>query len=114
MACVDQLHINDVGTSLEFLMKECEADGTSSVVNITDSTARTVRFQKPDGTTFDRAGVIFTGGTNGDGTDGIVQYITVANDIDTIGRWKMQAIISFPDGSTFHSSIVQIKVLDNL
>lgn len=115
MACVDELHVGDIGTSIELEITECDSTGTSAV-DITTADSLTVRFQKvaPTYTVIERIGTIYTGGTNGDGTDGIVQYITVAGDIDQVGKWKIQAIVDFPVGSKFHSSIVKMSVKDNL
>lgn len=116
MACVDELHIDDQGTSIEFLIKECGPDGTKTTVDISAADSITVRFQKSDTakTTVDRTGVIYTDGANGDGTDGIVQYITESGLVDIKGTWKAQAIVGFPDGGLFHSSIVEITVVSNL
>ena len=116
MACVDKLHLNDKGTSIELLMTECNPDGTSSIVDITTALSIIMRFQKSDKakTTIDKVGVIYTDGTNGDGTDGIIQYITEEGLVDVIGSWKVQAIVSFPNGSLFHSDIESIKISDNL
>lgn len=116
MACVDELHVDDEGTSLEFRINECGPDGSSSIVDISSASSMVVRFQKPDAakTTIDKTASIYTGGTNGDGTDGIIQYITEAGFIDTKGKWKAQAIVSFTASGPFHSSIVEIMVEKNL
>ena len=100
MACIDELHVDDDRTSIELVIRECLPDGTQVIVDITTATTLTVRLQKSDKpkTTVDKTGVIYTGGDNGDGTDGIVQYITEAGLVNIKGTWKAQAIALFPDG----------------
>lgn len=119
MACVDTLQLNDVGTSLEFSITEC-ISGTETIVDITTVTSIDIRFDRnsdeyPDSSPIlDVTGVIFTGGTNGNGTDGIVQYITQSGDVSLLGKWKVQVKLTFPTG-IFSSNIDKtIKVLDNL
>lgn len=116
ITCTDELHLDDVGTSLQFAITECEGDGTSSIVDLTGASVLTVRFKKPDEaeTIVNKAAQIYTGGTNGDATDGIIEYITEDLLVDVTGPWKAQAIVQFPNGSKFHSSIVDITVTDNL
>lgn len=116
MACLDELHVNDVGTSIELEITECNPDGTSTIVDITNATTLTMRFQKSDRakTTVDKTATIYTGGTNGDGTDGIAQYITEAGLIDIKGTWLVQAIATFSSSGPFHSSIVDLPVAKNL
>lgn len=115
MSCEEVLHINDEGTILKFNMYECNNDGTSSIVDITSATNLIVRFRKSDvnKTVVDKQGSIYTGGTNGNGTDGIIQYITEPGFVDVTGLWKAQAIVTFPTG-TFHSDIKDLKVVKNL
>lgn len=113
MACIDELHLGDEGTLLLFEMLECE-DGTATIVDLTSAVSINIRFKKTDNNILDVTGSVYTGGTNGNGTDGIVQYITQAGDIDVLGKWKAQVTIVFPTG-TFNSSIDKsIKVIDNL
>ncbi len=114
MACRDELHLGDVGTSLEFEILEC-IDGTATIVDITANTGIRIRFFKvKDKTILDVIGTIYTDGPNGDGSDGIVQYITEAGDIDTLGKWQAQVTLTFPTG-IFNSSIDKtIKVIENL
>ena len=113
MGCISSIHIGDVGTSLEFEITDC-IDGSPYPVDLTSNTGIAIRFLKPDNTTLDVTGLIYTGGTNGDATDGIVQYVTQPGDINVIGKWKVQVTISFATG-IFNSNIDKtIKVLDNL
>lgn len=113
MACSDEIHLNDVGTSLEFEITECDG-GVSTPVDITAATVIEIKFVKKDGTPLEVLGSIYTDGPNGDGTDGIVQYITLDGDIDVLGRWEAQVIITFPTGKYYSSVDKSIKVIDNL
>lgn len=113
MACIDELHLNDDGTLILIYMTEC-ANGVSTIVDLTGVVSINIRFEKKDGSILDVIGSVYTGGDNGDATDGIVQYITQPGDIDVLGKWKMQATVEFPNG-VFNSSIDNsIKVIDNL
>lgn len=116
MACVDELHIDDEGTSIQLEVVECMPDGTEETVDITNASTLVVRFQKSDKakTTIDKTATIYSGGTNGNGTDGLVEYITEADLVDVTGTWKAQAIVTFQASGRFHSSIVDIKVVKNL
>lgn len=113
MACRDELHLGDVGTSIEILINEC-VNGVTTIVDLSTASLINIRFRKFDGTILDVIGSVYQGGENGNGTDGIVQYITVPGDIDVLGKWSMQVKITFPTGE-FNSSIDKtIKVIDNL
>lgn len=117
MACVEEIRVGDEKTSIELAIKECNNDGTYSVVDISGAQSLVMRFQKPTKptkTSIDKPAVVFTGGPNGDGTDGIVQYITESGFVDIKGTWKVQAIATFQDGGKFHSSIETITVVKNL
>jgi len=113
MSCRDELHLDDWGTELLFPITEC-IDGVSSAVDITNASALEVRFKKFDGTVLPVVGTIYTGGELGDGRDGIIEYITEEGDIDVLGKWHVQATVTFITGE-YNSSINKtIKVLDNI
>lgn len=115
MACTGVIRLGDEKTSLEFLVEDCKPDGTREIVDITDATTLTVRFKRENGDEIEKTGVVYTGGTNGNGTDGIVQYVTESGFITAadIGDLKGIAIVSFADGGIFHSSPGKFKVKDN-
>ena len=113
MACIDSLHLYDYGTSILFYVTEC-IDGVESPIDLTTATSLTIRFTKPDGTNLDVAGSIYTGGTNGDATDGIVEYITQDGDIDQTGKWKGQVTVTTPVGKYYSTIVKGITVKDNL
>lgn len=107
MACVDQLYIGDTGTSIEFLVKECNDTDPDNpfeeVVNISSATAMRITFLKPDDTTLikNMPDVDFIT----DGSDGLLHYLTIDTDLDQEGNWKAQAKITLPTGSWYSSPI---------
>lgn len=102
MAC--EIHLNDIGTIFKLSIKDCQ----NGIVDISSATNVMITFKKPSGSSMVKLGTLFT-----DGTDGIVQYVTIANDLDEIGSWKIQAKVNLPTGS-WNSNIESFKVYDNL
>lgn len=115
MACSGVIRVGDEYTSLQFLIEDCLIDGTSEVLDITSAITKTVRFKRQNGDELEVAGTIYTGGTNGDGTDGIIEYITPPGFITTedIGTLKGIAIVTFTATGPYHSSPGKFKVKDN-
>ena len=110
MACVDELFIGDTGTSIQFLIKECDDTVTPAVetlVDISSATAMQITFLKPDKTTLVKNMPdvkFFT-----DGTDSLLHYLTIVSDLDIKGTWKAQARITMPSGE-WYASIISFKV----
>jgi len=98
-----EIHKGDVGTVFQVTL----LDGTT-VVDISGATTKQILFQKPNGTTMTKNATFVT-----DGTDGKLKYTTVANDLDTIGLWKIQARVVLPTGS-WHSDTGTFRVYKNL
>jgi hypothetical protein len=101
MSC-DEIHVGDVGTSLRATIY----DG-SSIFSLSSATVSVV-LVKPDGTKVTKAGSLVT-----DGTDGLVEYITVSGDLDQAGIWEIQAIVTVGLNS-WRSEISRFKVKSNL
>lgn len=117
MSCLDVLRIDAIGTVIKIPVFEC-VDNEPIVVDISTATALAIRFKKGDAaeTIVEKTGVVHTGGANGDGTDGIVEYVTEADFLiegDENGKLEAYVIITFPDGSEFPSSIAKFKVKGN-
>lgn len=112
MSCVDEIYFGDVGTSIEFLVKECNDSDPDNpfeeLVDISSATKMDVIFLKPDETNITKIGVFVT-----DGTDSLLRYITEADFLDQVGKWKAQARITMPTGKWYTSSI-SFKVLEPL
>ena len=65
-------------------------------------------FKKPDGTTVTKDTLFYT-----DGSDGKVEYTTVANDLSDVGRWWLQGYFELPTGK-WHTSWYSFQVRENL
>ena len=91
-----EIHVDDVGTRFLITVQD---DGVA--VDISTATARQINFKKPSSTVLNRAGSLFT-----DGTDGKMYYDAVAGDLDEAGDYKIQGKVTFPSG--IYSTDVQI------
>lgn len=99
----EEVHKSDVGTKFRVTLKDA-----STVVDISAATTKEIHFYKPDGTTLEKTATLYT-----DGSDGIMEYTTVAGDIDQTGTWRIQAYIVTSSGS-WKSSVEQFVVYENL
>lgn len=110
MACVDEIYLGDVGTSIEFLIKECNDSDPDKpfeeLVDISSATLMNIVFLKPDGTKIPVLGSFLT-----DGTDSVLRYITIDGFLDSVGKWKAQAQITMPTGK-WYTSLISFKVLE--
>lgn len=98
-----EIHLNDIGTEFRCTIK----DGTSAV-NVSSASAKQLVFVSPDGTRLVKTASFYT-----DGTDGIITYTTVDGDINAIGIWTLQGIVTIGTG-VFHSDIKNFKVERNI
>ena len=99
-----EIHINDIGTAFRVTVK----DESDTVVDISTASSLRIFFAKPDGTTETKTASHYT-----DGTDGIMEYITQSGDLDIVGSWSLQGVVSI-GGGTWHTDIYQFKVYGNL
>lgn len=83
------MRVGSIGSLIEVTVTE-----NGAVLDLSEATVTTIRFRKPDGSTIDRAGIF----TIESGADGKLQYTTVDGDIDQAGLWRLQALLTFPDG----------------
>lgn len=105
MAC-EEIHVNDIGTVFRgTVYEDCDAQ---TLVDISTASVMVMYFQKPDGSVVTQTAVFST-----DGTDGKMQYTTIASDLDQAGSWKMQGKVTLPAGD-WHTDIHKFKVLSNL
>lgn len=104
MACsIYEIHLGDIGTAFEVTLMDCDV-----VVDISSASSIEIIFKKPDKSVVTQTAVFQT-----DGTDGIIQYITVLGDLDQIGTWYLQAKVTLPTG-TWSSDTSKFKVYKNL
>jgi len=99
----DKVYLNDIGTGFRGTFKE---DDTA--VDISAAVTKTIKFEKPDGTTMLKVGSFVT-----DGTDGLLEYKSIDNDLDTSGNWRIQGYVDLVTWKG-HSEIVNFKVYDYL
>ena len=102
MAC--EIHLADIGTVFRLTLKDCD----DVAVDISSATTKEIIFKKPDGTQVTKAASFYS-----DGTDGIIEYSTIEDDLDMTGTWKIQAKVIMPTG-TWSSNIQSFKVYANL
>ena len=79
--------IGDIGTKILITI----VDQDSVVIDLSSSTAKNIRFRKPDGTT-----VIKTATFETDGTDGKIYYISETDFWDLAGSWTYEGHVIFP------------------
>lgn len=102
--CNQEIHVGDIGTIFRITIY----DGGTTALDVSTATSQEIIFLKPDGTTVTQTSSFYT-----DGTDGIIQYTTIANDLDAAGTWKLQAKVTLP-GGTWSSCTQKFKVYANL
>ena len=98
-----EIHVGDIGTAFEVTLEDC-----GSVVDLTGASSIQYIFATPSGATLTKVGNLLT-----DGTDGIVVYNTIADDLDEAGTWKIQVKVVLPTG-TWSSNIEKFRVYPNL
>jgi hypothetical protein len=99
-----EIHVQDVGT----IFQASIVDETGLPVDLSLSSLIQIWFQKPDQSVLTKTAVFAT-----DGTNGVLNYTTILNDLDQPGNWKLQAFAEF-GGRQVHSDIVKFKVIANL
>jgi hypothetical protein len=62
-------------------------------VNVSTVTTKQLVFTKPDGTQVTKTAAFLT-----DGSNGIIQYVTVSGFLDQAGTWSVQGYVVFPGG----------------
>ncbi len=84
---------DDVGVIFTVTIVECDDDGDLVVKDISSATVKEIAFLKPDGTS-----QIETADFTTDGTDGKIEYTSLAGDLDTIGRWFLEGKVTITTG----------------
>ena len=98
------VHLNDIGTIFEATIK----DQDKVAINISTATTKELVFKKANGAKLTKTAVFTT-----DGTNGKIQYVGVAGDVDALGVWELQGHVVTPAGN-FLSDIVTFEVFANL
>jgi len=90
---MDEITINDLGTSIQVTVQESDAD-----LDISAATDTAIILTKPGGETVEKTAAFIT-----DGTDGLIAYNTVAADIDQKGIWSYRAKVTFSPTQVFYT-----------
>lgn len=98
----EEIHRYDIGTVLKVTLMEGDA-----ILSIAAASVRKIKLRKPSGEVVEKTASLFT-----DGTDGIMTYTTIADDLDETGEWKIQAYVEI--GGHWHSSTDTFRVFPNL
>ncbi len=98
---------DNIGTIFVFTVR----DQASAIVNLTTATTLEAHFRKPtDRSTFTRTAVLTT-----DGSDGKMQYVTVAGDLDVVGdQWERQGFVVLPGVGEFKTNVIIFAVKRNI
>ena len=99
-----KIYVNTIGLVFRFQI----VDQDDAIVNISSATTKTLKLQKPNGTVVTKITSFVT-----DGTDGLLQYTTIANDLDTAGLWKRQIQLSIT-GFSGHAVESEFRVESSL
>ena len=108
MACEGQIHLGDVGTVFRITLYNKQCDGTTAILDVSGATTIQLVFKPPASASVTKTATFTT-----DGTDGQIEYTTIANDLSETGKWKLQAYVVLPSGS-WRSEIVEFTVYENL
>jgi hypothetical protein len=101
---IGEIHENDIGVALRGTFK----DQDDEIVNIALATTKQIIIHQPGGDVLTKSGSFVT-----DGTDGLLQYVTVDGDLTPTGWYKIQGFVII--GSTqYHSDIHKFQVHGNL
>ena len=98
-----QIHVGDIGTTLIGTVLD---DG--AVVDISSAASMQMIIKRPDQTTMTKTASNYT-----DGTDGKMKYVTVTDDIDQVGNWKIKGKVVI-GSATYYSSVSTFKVHCNI
>ncbi len=101
----NEIHVDDVGTTIEVTLTE---DG--SIVDVSSATTQEIKIKSPDGTVTTKTSTFVT-----NGTDGKIEFVSIAGDFDRDGVWRIQArvVLTSPAG-TWNSDLGEFTVFPNL
>ena len=103
MATSDEIHVGDIGT--QFIMNLSDK---GVVVDVSGATVRTIYLRKKG-----EATKSYTATNTTDGTDGDIEFLSVASTFNKSGDWEAQAYVNLPAGE-WRSAIVAFHVYANL
>lgn len=98
------VHVGDVGTPIRLTIK----DEKGAVVDVSAATTKEITIESPHGEAAVHPAAFTT-----DGTDGKIEYVTVAGDIHEAGTWSRQGYVVLPSGE-WRTAVLPFDVEDNL
>jgi hypothetical protein len=99
----NEIHVGDIGTVFQVTIKD-----DTVTLDISGATTKQIIFTKPSAEDVAKAAEFVT-----DGSDGLLKYTTIANDLDENGPWQIQARITLPSG-TWRTDVREFQVFANL
>lgn len=102
---IPEIHKGNIGTVFRFEIRNQD----NVIVDLSAATELEIRFRKPDRVTV----LIKIASYVTDGTDGQIQWVTVAGDLDVDGPWIRQARVVIPAGE-FWTERLSFDVKDNI
>ena len=103
MPFVEEVHKDDIGTVFLVTLY----DG-STALDVSGAIVKQIVFQDADGTVTTQTATFTT-----DGTDGKIQYTTIADDLSVVGKWKIQGYVQLASGQ-WKSNVGNFRVYSNL
>jgi hypothetical protein len=91
---MSDIYQGDIGTALQLTITE---DG--SAVDVSAVGNAYIKLRTPDGRLLTKNATLPNGGT-----DGLIQYVTQADDLNVPGRWRIQGYLTNLGGWTGHTS----------
>ena len=98
------VHNGDIGTVFELTI----VDTDDTAVDVSTAAVKYIYFQDPTGTRMRKTATFTT-----DGTDGKIEYVTIAGDIDEVGTWQVQGYVETSLGK-FYTEKMSFQVLSTL
>lgn len=105
MACSTEVQKGAIGTAFRVTIVDCD----DVLIDVSTATVKTITFKDPLGNKVVQTANFYT-----NGTDGILEYISVSGDLDIVGtNWQIQGHVTLATG-TWPSTIGEFSVMDNL
>jgi len=98
------VHNGDIGTIFRLTI----TDTAGTAINVSTATVKYLYFQDPSGNKSVKTAAFYT-----TGSDGIIQYTTIAGDIDEVGNWAVQGYVETTLGK-FYTEKAPFKVYSTL
>lgn len=99
-----QMRQFDIGSVIRVTVKE-----NGAIFNASGAIGKTMKLKKPSGVVEERPAEFQT-----DGSNGIVQYTTVENDLNEVGPWTGQVFLDFAASQKWHTEPFNFTVGENL